>query len=165
MAPKKKTKKKTGAKKVAARSKTPKKTAIKKSAAKKLATKSKLAKKSKLTKKPKKSSPARRSVAPVSKRAAPGRAAKKQASATRQPRESAYPSPREKTPYADQDSEGLSDLESADSESVSELVDEGNAFEAGVVSGVEEADNEDGREVHTREVPEDDVPEEYLDPD
>ena len=56
-------------------------------------------------------------------------------------------------------------MEGADSESVDELIDEGNAFEAGVVSGVEEAGNEDGREVHTREVPEDDVPGEYLDED
>jgi hypothetical protein len=63
------------------------------------------------------------------------------------------------------DLQGLSNRESADSESVDELIDEGNAFEAGVVSGVEEADNEDGREVHTHEVPEDDVPGEYLDED
>jgi hypothetical protein len=63
------------------------------------------------------------------------------------------------------DLQGLSNVESADSESVDELLEEGNAFEAGVVSGVEEADGEDGREVHTREVPEDDVPGEYLDND
>jgi hypothetical protein len=61
------------------------------------------------------------------------------------------------------DLQGLSNVEAADSESVDELIDEGNAFEAGVVSGVEEAGNEEGREVHTREVPEDDVPREYLD--
>jgi hypothetical protein len=61
------------------------------------------------------------------------------------------------------DLQGLSNVEAADSESVDELIDEGNAFEAGVVSGVEEAGNEAGREVHTREVPEDDVPGEYLD--
>lgn len=61
------------------------------------------------------------------------------------------------------DSEGLSRDEQADSESVDELVDEGNIFEAGAVAGVEQADNADEREVHTREVPEDDVPEEYLD--
>ncbi len=59
--------------------------------------------------------------------------------------------------------QGLSDVEAADSESVDELVEEGNAFEADVVSGVERAGNEEGREVHTHEVPEDDVPEEYLD--
>jgi len=44
-------------------------------------------------------------------------------------------------------------------------VEEGNLFEAGAVAGVEDADNADEREVHTREVPEDDVPEEYRDKD
>jgi hypothetical protein len=63
------------------------------------------------------------------------------------------------------DLQGLSNVESADSESVDELIEEGNAFEAGVVSGVEDADRDDEREVHTREVPEDDVPGEYLDND
>jgi hypothetical protein len=57
----------------------------------------------------------------------------------------------------------LSRVERADSESVEELIEEGNAFEADVVSGVEDADSADEREVHTHEVPEDDVPEEYLD--
>jgi hypothetical protein len=45
------------------------------------------------------------------------------------------------------------------------LIDEGNTFEAGVVSGVERADDADEKEVRTREFPEDDVPEEYLDKD
>lgn len=63
------------------------------------------------------------------------------------------------------DMQGLSDVEGADSESVDELIEEGNAFEAGVVSGVEQAGEEEGSEVHTREVPEDDVPGEYLDND
>jgi len=62
------------------------------------------------------------------------------------------------------DAEGLSNRAGADSESVGELVDEGNAFEAGIVGGVERADDSDG-EVRSREVPEDDVPEEYLDKD
>jgi hypothetical protein len=53
----------------------------------------------------------------------------------------------------------------ADSESVDELVEEGSVFEAGAVAGVEEADDEDTREVHTHKVPEDDVPDEYLDKD
>jgi len=66
---------------------------------------------------------------------------------------------------ADADSQGLSDVERADSESVGELLEEGNTFEAGVVSGVEQAEDTDEREVRTREVPEDDVPEEYLDKD
>lgn len=63
------------------------------------------------------------------------------------------------------DLQGLSRAEQADSESVDELIEEGNPFEADVVAGVEEADNADQSEVHTREVPEDDVPEEYLDKD
>jgi hypothetical protein len=63
------------------------------------------------------------------------------------------------------DLQGLSDAESVDSESVDELLEEGNSFEAGIVEGVEEASNNQTREVHTREVPEDDVPEEYLEKD
>jgi len=63
------------------------------------------------------------------------------------------------------DLQGLSRAEQADSESVDELIEEGNAFEADAVAGVEEADNADEREVHTHEVPEDDVPDEYLDKD
>lgn len=61
------------------------------------------------------------------------------------------------------DLQGLSRAQQADSESVDELVEEGNLFEAGAVAGVEEADSADEREVRTREMPEDDVPEEYLD--
>jgi N utilization substance protein A len=53
----------------------------------------------------------------------------------------------------------------ADSESVEELAEEGNAFEANAVDGVEEAADPDVSEVTTREVPEDDVPGEYLDED
>src|SRR5262252_4508431 len=41
------------------------------------------------------------------------------------------------------DTEGLSRAEIADSESVEELVEEGQAFEAGIVSGVENARNAD----------------------
>lgn len=63
------------------------------------------------------------------------------------------------------DLQGLSSAERADSESVDELLEEGNSFEAGVVKGVEDAGNADEKEVHTHEVPEDDVPEEYLDED
>jgi hypothetical protein len=61
------------------------------------------------------------------------------------------------------DLQGLSNLEAADSESVDELLEEGNAFEADVISGVQAADDADEEEVHTHEVPEDDVPGEYLD--
>jgi N utilization substance protein A len=60
------------------------------------------------------------------------------------------------------DFQGLSRKEEADAESIAELVEEGNLFEASAVAGVEEADSEDEREVHTHEVPEDDVPDEYL---
>ncbi len=63
------------------------------------------------------------------------------------------------------DLQGLRDIESADSESVDELLEEGNAFEAEVVAGVEHVEDDEAREVHTHEVPEDDVPEEYLDKD
>jgi diaminopimelate epimerase len=63
------------------------------------------------------------------------------------------------------DLQGLSDIENADSESVDELIEEGNAFEADAVMGVERADDSDEKEVRTHEVPEDDVPEEYLDKD
>lgn len=63
------------------------------------------------------------------------------------------------------DLQGLSRRERADSESVEELLEEGNAFEAGAVAGVQEAEDTEEREVHTREVLEDDVPDEYLDKD
>jgi hypothetical protein len=63
------------------------------------------------------------------------------------------------------DIQQLRDTAYADSESAEELAEEGNAFEAGIVSGVENAPDPDVDEVRTREVPEDDVPEEYLDND
>ena len=53
----------------------------------------------------------------------------------------------------------------ADSESVEELVEEGNAFEASIVDGVENAKDPDVEEVMTRQVPEDDVPKEYRNGD
>lgn len=61
------------------------------------------------------------------------------------------------------DTQGLSDIADADSESVEQLVEEGQTFEAGVISGVENAANADESEVETREVAEDDVPDEYHD--
>ena len=51
------------------------------------------------------------------------------------------------------DLQGLSNVEGADSESVDELLEEGNAFEADVVKGVEDAQGADGGEVRTHEVP------------
>jgi hypothetical protein len=61
------------------------------------------------------------------------------------------------------DLQGLSNVESADSESVDELLEEGNAFEAEIVKRVEDAGDADGKRIRTHEVPEDDVPGEYLD--
>jgi hypothetical protein len=61
--------------------------------------------------------------------------------------------------------QGLSNIEGADSESVNELLGEGNAFEAEVVKGVQDAGDADKSEVTTHEVPQDDVPGEYDDKD
>jgi len=63
------------------------------------------------------------------------------------------------------DTQGLSDVAEAGSESVAELVEEGQSFEAEVVGGVEDAPDPDVAEVHTKQVPEDDVPPEYLERD
>jgi|SRR5580698_2528896 hypothetical protein len=63
------------------------------------------------------------------------------------------------------DTQKLSRTEDVDSESVEELVEEGQDFEAEAVSGVENAKDPDQGEVTTREVPEDDVPLEYTEPD
>jgi hypothetical protein len=63
------------------------------------------------------------------------------------------------------DLQGLSNRAGADSESVDELLEEGNAFEAEVVKGIEDVPDADQGEVRTHEVPEDDVPDEYLEKD
>ena len=63
------------------------------------------------------------------------------------------------------DTQGLSDVAEAGSESVRELVEEGQSFEAEAISGVENAPDADVAEVHTKQVPEDDVPSEYLESD
>ncbi len=63
------------------------------------------------------------------------------------------------------DLQGLSDVEEADSESVDELLEEGQSLEAEVVEGVENAPDADRGPVRTHEVPEDDVPEEYREED
>ena len=59
------------------------------------------------------------------------------------------------------DNQGLSNVPQADSESVEELLEEGQSFEAAVVSGVENAPDPDAAEVTAKEIPEDDVPFEY----
>jgi len=56
------------------------------------------------------------------------------------------------------DLQGLSRSENADSESVEELLEEGQSFEADVVSGVENAPDADQGEVRTHGRPEDELP-------
>ncbi len=63
------------------------------------------------------------------------------------------------------DIQQLPDEADADSESVQELVEEGNPFEAEAVEGVKGAKTPNESEVTTREVPEDDVPAEYQNDD
>jgi hypothetical protein len=63
------------------------------------------------------------------------------------------------------DTQGLSRRSYDDSESVEELMEEGQYMEAEAVSGVENAPDADQGEVRTRQFPEDDVPEEYRDED
>jgi len=105
------------------------------------------------------------------KKPAPKRVEKKKVAATKGHRkksrgvgEVTFP-PERLTPLSGErsgDLQVLSRREGADSESVDELVEEGNAFEADVVA-VESGGDADEREVRTHEVPEDDVPGEYLD--
>lgn len=61
------------------------------------------------------------------------------------------------------DLQGLQDIAGADSESVVELLEEGQYSEAEAVRAVENAQNAEGRELRPKEFPEDDVPLEYLD--
>lgn len=59
------------------------------------------------------------------------------------------------------DTQGLAAESLVDSESVEELLEEGQSFEAEVLDGVENAPDPDQAEVYTREVIQDDVPDEY----
>ena len=131
----------------------------KKSGKKKAASKSRISAKAKLSAKGKKKSAAKRRTAP-----------KKQVSRSRQTAmgsqnvETVQVKPRALRAGAGAgggDFGGVSTAESVDSESADELLEEGQAFEAGIVSGVEDAPDADQGPVKTREVPEDDVPEEY----
>jgi len=63
------------------------------------------------------------------------------------------------------DLQQIPNVPSADSESIEELIEEGNIFEAEALYGVENADDADVSEVRTRQVPEDDVPAEYRNDD
>ena len=60
------------------------------------------------------------------------------------------------------DLQGLPDVADADAESVRELVEEGQFYEAEVVSGVESAAPPDSGPVKVRRRREDDVPPEYT---
>jgi hypothetical protein len=62
------------------------------------------------------------------------------------------------------DSGGQSgDLQGIDDEDVADLLEEGQSFEAGIVSGLDRGASADDGGLKVREVPEDDVPSEYLD--
>jgi hypothetical protein len=155
MAAKKKPKKKaTRSKGTAGRQAMPKKKltnksrAVKKKSVKTPAPK-KAAAKDETVRKKKTASPLKKRVPEKSRSAAPGTATRER--------------PRPRSGVQSGDLQGLSNEERADSESVDELLEEGNAFEADVVAGVENADDADVKEVRTHEVPEDDVPGEYLD--
>jgi hypothetical protein len=167
MANKKKTKKKPS---------TPKKSSAQKRASGKAALRKSAAKKKTAAKKP-----ARKKVV-VRKKVAPKKApkkAKKTAVRKSKPRKTpAQPKPqgldtfgiergmvRARAGVLSGDLQGLSRKAKADSESVDELVQEGNAYEAGILQGVEEADNADEGEVKSHEELADDIPEEYLDKD
>lgn len=107
------------------------------------------------------------------KQSVPKRVENKRVAAAKRPRkrerldEVTFPAERRGAHSSEQsgDLQGLSRIETADSESVDELIEEGNAFEADAVAGVESAGGADEKEVRTHEVPEDDVPGEYLDKD
>jgi hypothetical protein len=62
------------------------------------------------------------------------------------------------------DIQGLPRDEDVDTESVEELLEEGQALEAEYVSGVENAPDADQGQIRTREVPEDDLPDQYKSP-
>jgi hypothetical protein len=137
----------------------------KKSGSKKLGGKAKLA----LKRKPaKKSPPKNLKKKPASKKrpvAKKGFANKRSARGKREVVDSVAFDPKGLGPRSggqSGDLQGLSNREGSNSESVDELLEEGNAFEAEVVKGVEDAPDADEGEVRTHEVLEDDVPDEYL---
>jgi len=63
------------------------------------------------------------------------------------------------------DTQGLPGTPVGDSDSVEGLLEEGQTFEAEILEGVESARDADKSEVKTRQMPADDVPEEYLEKD
>lgn len=60
------------------------------------------------------------------------------------------------------DTQGLSGVASASSESVKELVEEGQYAEAALLEAIEDGPEAEDGSIWTREVATDDVPEEYL---
>ncbi len=165
MAAKKKTKKKqTKLKQSAAKRKPLKKTSKQKLAKKKTSPKKKLAKKKPASKKV-----VLKTKVPVKKKVSAQGAgdARRRVSGNQSLDTEAFALQGQTARSAGQsgDLQGLSNVEGADSESVDELIEEGNAFEADVVAGVESAGDAEEKEVHTHEVSEDDIPGEYLDKD
>ena len=63
------------------------------------------------------------------------------------------------------DLQGLSGTEEAESESVRELIEEGQFYEASVVEGIENAPSADEGPLHPHRRSEDDLPPEYTDRD
>ena len=98
------------------------------------------------------------------KKKAQKKAKKKRTLKASGPMELSLRTPEHRSTSLSGDLQGLPRAAGADSESVSELVEEGNPYEAEIVEAVETAEDMT-QEVRTREVPEDDVPEEYLDED
>jgi hypothetical protein len=163
MATKKKTKKPQAKRKSPAKKAKPLKKTAKKKVSKKAATKKSPGAKT-LKAKPVKAKASKTKVTRGKLAAAPKKSGRRkvQGSAIEEfPLQSRVSSPGKRSG----DLQGLSAVERADSESVDELLEEGNTFEAGAVMGVEAADDAEGEEVHTHEVLEDDVPDEYLDKD
>jgi hypothetical protein len=123
-----------------------------------------MAKKKKSGKKGKKRSVARKTVRPkMAKKKAATAASKKQAAKNEQARRArlsrglddnttiAMENESERSFAAGQSSdvEGLSDVEDVDSESVEELAEEGQDYEAEIIDGVERAGNQQEEEVRT----------------
>ena len=63
------------------------------------------------------------------------------------------------------DTQGLPKIPVGDTDSVEGLLEEGQTLEAEILEGVESARDADKSEVKTRQLPADDVPEEYLEKD
>jgi hypothetical protein len=157
-APKKPAAKKLGAKKSAA-----KKSAAKKSAAKKSAkTKRPVAKKTPVAKKKAalETKPVSKKKAASAKSPARGEASKANVILDTDRRGLGADSAGQSG-----DTQGLSRREYSNSESVEELLEEGQYLEAEAVAGVEDALDPDQGEVRTKEFLEDDVPGEYTDKD